>query len=46
VNEDQRMRIEAPLDGIARSIEAPVVFAPAKGTKQTTHLRFDVIDEP
>jgi hypothetical protein len=46
VNEEQRTRIEAPLDGIARSIEATLVADRAKGTKQTTHLRFGVVDGP
>jgi hypothetical protein len=46
VNEDQRTRMEVPLDGIARNVEATLVIDPAKGTKRTTHLRFDVIDEP
>ncbi len=45
VNEDQRMRIETPLDGIARHVEATFVDEKVGGTKRTTHLRFEVIDK-
>jgi hypothetical protein len=45
VNEDQRMRIETPLDGIARHVEATFVDEKVHGTKRTTHLRFEVIDK-
>jgi len=46
VDEDQRMRIEIPQDGIARHVEATIVSQKAAGTKRTTHLRFEVIDRP
>jgi hypothetical protein len=46
VDEDQRMRIEIPLDGIARHVEATLVNEKAGGTKRTTHLRFEVVDRP
>lgn len=44
VSEDHALRIEAPRDGIARHVESTVVADRKKGTKRTTHLRFDVLD--
>jgi hypothetical protein len=46
VNEDQTMRIDAAPDGIARRIEATIVVDRERGTKRTTHLRFEAIDRP
>jgi hypothetical protein len=46
VDENQRIFMELPRDGIARHVEATVVNQKAGGTKRTTHLRFEVIDPP
>ena len=46
VDEDQRSRIEAPLDGIARHIDSTLVADRERGTKRTMRVRFDAIDKP
>ncbi len=46
VNEDHDVRIETPLDGIARHVEGALVVDRDKGTKRTTHIRVETIDTP
>jgi hypothetical protein len=45
VDETQTYRIEAPLDGIARRVEALLVAGQPGGSTRTTRLRFET-DEP